>query len=57
MLHDVQTAIKRLNKKRRYNQKRKTMILKSPKVMSESAELQVLTERVMKALMQLSNVI
>ena len=40
VLHDVQTAIKRLNKKRRYNQKRKTMILKSPKVMSELAELQ-----------------
>ena len=40
MLHDAQTAIKRLNKKRRYNQKRKTMILKSPKAMSELAELQ-----------------
>jgi hypothetical protein len=39
VLHDVQNAIKRLNK-RRYNQKRKTMILKSPKVMSELAELQ-----------------
>ena len=95
VIHDVQAAIKRLHKKRRYNQKRKTMILKSPKVMSELAELQkmyafvpsanniaivckrfhvdktmkelniffddkilpILIERVMKALMQLSNVI
>ena len=40
VLHDVQNAIKRLNTKRRYNQKRKTMILKSPKVMRELAELQ-----------------
>ena len=35
VLHDVQNTIKR-----RYNQKRKTMVLKSPKVMSELAELQ-----------------